>query len=722
MLPKTKNHAPCAWQLLRSTLAMLGVMLVQPALCQADQPPAYLVRIPLPITGNIDERVKREVEQLVGLENPSAKRPILVLEFWPPEDPSQASLSQFERCLAVANYLASERLSKVRTVAYLPRSVTGHAVLPVMACEEIIMHPEAKLGDAGQADVSINPMVRSAYREIANRRRTIPEAVALGMLDKQLKVWKLTTPDGTRYALDEDLEKMRKETVIDEMQTLIEPGAAGIFTGTQLRQDCGIVGNVAASRQDLSEILGVPLGDLEPDPSRDGGWRAVRVELTGLMTTQVANRVQKVIEDAILAQRPNLICVVIDSPGGSPEASLRLANYLTGLDASEIRTVAYVTHEARADAAIVAWSMDHLVIERRAILGGPGAHQPTAQEIQDTTSALQQMAKLRSKHWSIPAAMIDPNLAVDKFALPGTDIVAYFCPQELEQQPDRAKWNKTGEMSRAGELLSLDGIHAEQEGIARFSVENFEEFRQLYQLTNDPTLIKPNWAHEFIEYLAAPQFAAALVFFAFLALTVELSSPGLGVGGFVAAVCVVLFFWSQFLHGTASWLEILMFLLGLLFLALELFVLPGFGIFGVGGIALLVGSIVLASQTFVIPRNDYQFEQFPRSLLIMVSGGVGLGLGLVLLSRFLDRAPLFRHMMLPPPRPALSDADPGANREYAQLLHQRGTAVTPLLPSGKARFGTMLVDVVTDGVAIDAGAPLEVVEVTGNRIVVRTIE
>ncbi len=268
----------------------------------ADQPPAYLVRIPIPIIGNIDERVKREVEQLMSVDNPSPKRPILVLEFWPPEDISQSATSQFERSLALANYLASERLSKIRTIAYVPRTVVGHAVLPVMACEEIIMAPDAKLGDAGRSDSLISQTIRGAYREIANRRRTIPEDVALGMLDKQLKVWKLDTPDGTRFALDQELDQIRKDSVIDEMKTMKDEGVTGIFTGMELRQDYGIVNRLASNRQDLSEILGVPVGDLDPDPSRGGVWQAVRIELNGVITVQAANRIQKVIEDAIRAR------------------------------------------------------------------------------------------------------------------------------------------------------------------------------------------------------------------------------------------------------------------------------------------------------------------------------------------------------------------------------------------------------------------------------------
>ncbi len=381
--------------------------------------------------------------------------------------------------------------------------------------------------------------------------------------------------------------------------------------------------------------------------------------------------------------------------------------------------MAYVTHEARSDAAIVALAADHLVIEETAILGGPGAHQPTDQEMQDTQLALQRIAKIESKHWSVPAAMMDPTLVVDQYGLAGTNVVAYFCEEELKQQSDPAKWNKVGALSPAGELLSMDGSEAEQRGIARFSVENFDEFKQLYQVNQDPALIKPNWAHEFVEYLAAPHVAAALLFFAGLGLIVELSSPGVGIGGFSAAVCVVLFFWSQFLHGTATWLEILMFVTGIAFLATEIFVLPGFGVFGVGGIALLIGSVVLASQTFVFPQNAYQMEQMPRSLLILMAGGGGLGLGLIVLSRFLDRAPFLRHMMLNPPTSATDATVDDAG--YGYLLHQKGVAATPLMPAGKARFGSTLVDVATDGNAVEVGSAIRVVEVRGHRILVEEL-
>jgi len=53
-----------------------------------------------------------------------------------------------------------------------------------------------------------------------------------------------------------------------------------------------------------------------------------------------------------------------------------------------------------------------------------------------------------------------------------------------------------------------------------------------------------------------------------------MQSPGIGIGGLIATVCFALFFWSQFLHGTAGWLEVILFVLGVAFLLVEVFVLP----------------------------------------------------------------------------------------------------------------------------------------------------
>src|SRR4030042_5238779 len=111
---------------------------------------------------------------------------------------------------------------------------------------------------------------------------------------------------------------------------------------------------------------------------------------------------------------------------------------------------------------------------------------------------------------------------------------------------------------------------------------------------------------------------------AFVALYAELHAPGIRIGGFVAALCFLLFFWSRCLGGTAGWLEITLFLAGISFLLLEIFVLPGFGIFGLGGGCLVLISLILASQTFVLPYNQLQVDQLESSLLTIAAAGGGV--------------------------------------------------------------------------------------------------
>jgi membrane-bound serine protease (ClpP class) len=214
-----------------------------------------------------------------------------------------------------------------------------------------------------------------------------------------------------------------------------------------------------------------------------------------------------------------------------------------------------------------------------------------------------------------------------------------------------------------------------------------------------------------------------LLVMGFVGLYLELHSPGIGAGAFIALVAFLLYFWAQHLKGTAQVLEVLLFLAGMFCLALEIFVIPGFAIFGFGGGLMIIASLVLASQTFVIPANEYQLEQLRDSLLVLGGATVSCIVVATVMRRLLPRAPVFNRMMLQPPSSeemeALSHRESLAN--YAHLLGREGVATTSLMLSGKARFGDELVDVVAVGEAIDRGTPVTVVEVSGNRVVVRPV-
>lgn len=682
-----------------------------------------LIRIPLPITGNVDVRVKRAVQDVLGELTDGATRPVLVFEFWTPPS-TEGTGSEFERCLSLARFLASDRLSHVRTVAYVPQSIKGHAVLVAIACEEIITSSRAELGEAGIDEKWIDPTVRRGYSEIADRRRTIPAAVALGMLDADLTVYKVETASGVRYVLEDERESLRQQATVKDVTTLIPAGEMGRFTGDELRLEYGFVSYLVEDRRELAAVLNLAASQLEVDPSLGDQWHPIRIDLSGPVTGQAVGHFERAVQDRMRSESVNFVCLWIDSPGGSPVESIRMANFLADMDSSRVRTVAYVAGEARADAALIALACDHLVMHEKAVLGGPGAHELSPDEIDAVTEAIRHLAGTKSRRWSLICAMIDPQLVVHRYTLRGTQVVEYFSEEEWKEQPDPKAWIQGPEVTIPGKPFLAEGSRAETLGLARYTVANYDEFKALYHLENDPELVEPNWAHEVIDALAAPHVAATLLFFAGFALIAELMSPGIGAGAFISTLCFALFFWSKYLHGTAGWLEIVLFATGVLCLVIEVLVLPGFGVFGLGGGALIVASLILASQTFVFPRNEYQLHQLPRSLFMVAASGGGVIAGMVLLRRYLHRAPVLRRVMLTPP--AGEELTELSRREslvdWRHLIGQQGTTTTPLTPSGKARFGDELVDVITEGVAVSRGAPIVVVDVIGNRVIVETVD
>lgn len=676
--------------------------------------------VTLPITGTVDTHVKRRVDQILSELPASDARPVLILEYRAAEE-QLAHTSEFERCLSLARFLASERLARVRTVAYLPVSVKGHAVLTAIACEEIIVDPDAVLGEAGLGEPYIDATVLRGYSEIAERRRTVPVAVVLGMLNRDLSVHRVQTLDGVRYVLGSELDELKRTTTVSAVESVVQAGDLAAITGRDLRLKYGFASHLARDRSDLAAALQVPPRAIEEDPSLGGDWKALRIDISGPISNKSVNWIERSVRQQLAAERINFLCVAIESPGGAHTASLRLANYLAGLDPGEVRTVAFVRSEARADAALIAMACDHLVMADDAVLGGPGAVNISPRQMQDVQRAVAAIAKSKHRDWSLWVALLDPSRSLYRYTREGTGEMRLFSTEEVGQQKDPEVWHRGEEVElRRG----LPGREAERLDVARFLAADMAEFVSLYQLQGRLQTVQPNWAHLLIEWLAAPHIAGILLFVAWFALLMELSQPGLSVAGFVSVLCFVVYFWSQFLHGTAGWLEVLLFVVGVVSVLVEIFLIPGIGIFGLGGGLLIIVSIILASQTFVIPRNSYQLEQLPSSLMMVAAAGSGAFLAMVAMRRYLAEAPLLKRLMLPSPDE--DDQLELARREslvdYGYLLHKRGRTVTPLVPAGKAQFGDEVVDVISSGELMERGVDVSVVKVLGNHVYVQGLE
>jgi membrane-bound serine protease (ClpP class) len=196
----------------------------------------------------------------------------------------------------------------------------------------------------------------------------------------------------------------------------------------------------------------------------------------------------------------------------------------------------------------------------------------------------------------------------------------------------------------------------------------------------------------------------------------------------ISGLCFTLFFWSRFLGGTAGWLEVILVLAGVVFLAAELFVIPGFGVAGVAGLLLILAGVVMASQDHLVPQSPRAMSQMWNSLIVVLGSGVASLAGIVVLSRYFGSVPVLNRLILRTP----TSSDATTKGEQAKPLPPTvgiqvrvgdcGIADSPLRPSGRAKVGEEYLDVVTDGSFVESGAQVRIIDISGNRIVVRQID
>jgi membrane-bound serine protease (ClpP class) len=191
-------------------------------------------------------------------------------------------------------------------------------------------------------------------------------------------------------------------------------------------------------------------------------------------------------------------------------------------------------------------------------------------------------------------------------------------------------------------------------------------------------------------------------------------------------VCFVLFFWAYSQHSTIAGLAILLFILGLVLIGVEIFLLPGFTAPGIVGVLLVIGSIGIAAYGHW-PRTPDDWVGFGKTLAPFGISIVVAVVGAFVAARYLPSIPFANRLMLKPPGQAAADGEEpvppveSVRAELAALLGAIGVAATPLRPAGKVQFGEQYVDVVAEGSFVQPGTRVQVVEIEGNRVVVKEV-
>ena len=670
-----------------------------------------------PITSELVERIEAATGALVSQAAKEGRRPVLVFEFKPGKTPKSGPAMDLARLIT--------KLTGEKTVAYIPEPLAGFAAIPALACGEIVMGPDATLGPITPEGQAPDPVVRESLRVLARDAGRDP-GLLLGMHDPEADLHAVRTADRQlHFVLADDLPAFEKTEKILDDQPAWEFGRRGGLSAARARE-IGVARNLADDRAAVAAAYDLPASE-DPTLGREAVPVWIRVE--GPIDTIKEHYLRRRIAQA-RQEKANLIFFEFDSTGGLDVPADRLADEIAR--AKDMKTVAYV-QDATGVAALVALACDDIIFHKDGRMGdlhqiqaGDGPAQDLdPQQFAGLLGRAESLAKAKGHPSAVARAMVDPQVEVVEARDNNTGAVGPVAREQVRAEPNR--FVEQGTLKSAGEVLTVTGDKAKAFHLALAVVEDVEELKSFYGLAGKAIRVeRPTWVDALVATLNTRWMSSLLLFVGFFMLVVELKLPGIGLPAITSALAFLLFFWSRYLSGTADSLEIMLFLVGLVCLALELFVFPGFGVFGMSGILLILVSVVMASHTFIWPTRDYEYRQLSQTLGQITLSIVAVTAGAVVLGRYFPSLPLFNKMVLMPepiggaPDPLEKPApDPDAPLHF--LIGESGRTTTTLRPTGKARFGELLVDVTADGFFIEPDSLVEVVEVHGSRVTVRKV-
>jgi len=430
----------------------------------------------------------------------------------------------------------------------------------------------------------------------------------------------------------------------------------------------------------------------EQPPSAPGARPVVHVvPIEGVIDLGLAPFVERILGEAAAAGAAAVI-LEVNTFGGRVDAAVLIRDALLR---APVRTVAFVNKRAISAGALISLAAETIAMADGGTIGAAtpveiGAPGSPAQPVAEKTVSyvrkeFRATAESRKRPPLLAEAMVDADVEI-----PG--------------------------LNAKGKLLTLTTEEALTHGFADFRADTVDAVLASLGLAGaEVRRATPTWAETLVRFLTHPLVSSLLTTIGILGIILELRTPGFGLPGALGILSLGLFFWGHWLVRLAGWEEILLVALGLVLLGVEIFVTPGFGLTGTLGLGALLGglglSLVGAGATWPVVLSA--IGQVVVSLLLAIAAS------LVML-RFLPRLPFGRRLVL---ETELDAREGFASAPEADLmwLGKRGTAASTLRPAGIATLEGDRVDVVSDGEFIEAGEPITVVKVDGNRIVVRQL-
>jgi membrane-bound serine protease (ClpP class) len=268
-------------------------------------------------------------------------------------------------------------------------------------------------------------------------------------------------------------------------------------------------------------------------------------------------------------------------------------------------------------------------------------------------------------------------------------------------------------------LITLTSDEAKKYGIADTLVYNLNDCLSAFGLRDAQVIkVSSNWAEDLVGFLNQPLISSILIMLGLVGIFAEIKSPGFGFPVIIGVISLLLFFGSSYILQLASIINIVLFIIGIILLLLEIFVIPGFAITGVIGIILIIGSIFLSLIGNNLPYWDS--AAVSRAIIQLSASLLFAFILIYILAKFLPKSSAFSRLVLSNEE----KADQGfvSYPSEKELLGLEGIALTTLRPAGSAEFNGQKYDVVADWEYIPKGNKVKVIRVEGIKVVVKELK
>lgn len=385
-----------------------------------------------------------------------------------------------------------------------------------------------------------------------------------------------------------------------------------------------------------------------------------------------------------------LIIIEMDTYGGAVNDADDIRTMILELD---IPIYVYINKDAASAGALISIACDSIYMAPGASIGAAtvvtmdGAAAPDKYQSY-FRSTMRSTAEAKGRDPRIAEAMVDESIEIEGITEEG-EVITFSTSEAI------ANNYCEGEVSGIAEIIEISGF-------TDYQIFEYEK----------------SFVESIISLFLNPFVSGILILVILGGLYFELQTPGVGFPLLAAALALILYFIPLYLNGLAQYWEIAVFVIGVILLLLELFVFPGFGIAGISGGILIVGSLTL----MMIGNDNLDFtfvpaEKIIRAAIITLSAFLSAILLLFVGGVRLTNSQVFKRVALV----STQRHEEGYSSKFVEevLIDKIGVAQTILRPSGRVEIDGNLYDAATRGEYIVAGTKIIVVDDSGNYLKVK---